>query len=124
MRVLPLRVAHRTKPDDAAPSVQSHYRTFTPTTSDSAPVPRIGTLTLAEAFRLGFSLGIGTTGSHVPYRSLTQAHAAFMPDASWAVSRFLPTSIPGSSPIPVLTPSMVFRHVISSSLSFVFLSLT
>ena len=43
MRVLPLRVAHRIKPDDDAPSVQSHYRTFFPTTSVSAPVSRIGT---------------------------------------------------------------------------------
>ena len=30
----------------SAPSVQSHYRTFIPTTSASAPVPRIGTLAL------------------------------------------------------------------------------
>jgi hypothetical protein len=63
MRVLPFRVAYKTKPDDVAPSVQSHYRTFLPTASDSAPVPRIGTLALAESIRLSFSLCIGTTGS-------------------------------------------------------------
>jgi hypothetical protein len=94
-RVLPLRVAYRTMPDDAAPSVQFHYRTFDPTTSDSAPVPRIGTLTLAEAFRLDFSLCIGATGSHVPHQSLIQGHAAFMPEASWAVSRFPSQPDPG-----------------------------
>ena len=55
--------------------------TFIPTTSDSAPVSRIGTLALAEAVRLSFSLYIGTTGSCVPYQSLDQGHAAFMPDA-------------------------------------------
>jgi hypothetical protein len=81
MWVLPFQVAHKTKPDDATPSVQSHYRTFVPTTSDSAPVSRISTLALAEAFRLSFSLRIGTTGSYVPYQSLDQGHAAFMPDA-------------------------------------------
>ncbi len=63
MRVLPFRVAHETKPDDAAPSVRSRYRTFIPTTSGSAPVSRIGTLALAESIRLSFSLCIGTTGS-------------------------------------------------------------
>jgi len=49
--------------------------------SDSAPVPRIGTLTLAEIIGLSFSLGIGTTGSYVPHPRLNQDHAAFMPDA-------------------------------------------
>src|ERR1700731_2294784 len=49
MRVLPFRVAHRIKPDDDAPSVQSHYRTFFPITDVSAPVPRIGTQTLTAA---------------------------------------------------------------------------
>jgi len=33
------------KPDDDAPSVQSHYKTFNPITGVSAPVPRIDTLT-------------------------------------------------------------------------------
>ncbi len=69
------------KPNDDAPSVQSHYKAFNPTTSISAPVPRIGTLALADAVRLGFSLHIGTTGSYVPYQSLDQDHAAFMPEA-------------------------------------------
>ena len=81
MQVLPLQVARRTKLDDDAPSVQSHYRTFSPTTDDSVPVPRIGTLALAEAVRLSFFLRSGTTGSYVPYQSLNQGHAAFMPDA-------------------------------------------
>jgi hypothetical protein len=36
------------------------------------------------------ALRIGATGSCVPYRSLSQGHAAFMPDADWAVSRHLP----------------------------------
>jgi hypothetical protein len=89
-RILPVRVVHWIKPDDDAPSVQSHYRTFIPTTGVSAPVPRIGTQTLTAVSRLGRSLRIGATGSCVPYRSLSQGHAAFMPDAGWAISRHLP----------------------------------
>lgn len=72
-------------------------------TNTSAPVPRIGTLTLTESIRLDFSLRIGTTGSQVPYRSLSQSHAAFVPDAGGAVSRSRPTLIPEQASPPVLT---------------------
>jgi len=37
---------------------------------------------------LSFSLRIGTTGSHVPHKSLDQVHATSMPDAVQAVNRF------------------------------------
>jgi hypothetical protein len=104
MRVIPLRVACWIQPDDDAPSVQPHYRTFVPTTGVSAPVPRIGTQTLTVTDRLGFSLSIGMTGSCVPYRSLSQGHAAFMPDAGWAVGRLPPTLARGiEDQIPVST---------------------
>src|ERR1700674_6106365 len=120
MRVFPVRVVHWIKPDDDAPSVQSHYRTFFPTTDVSAPVPRIGTQTLTAASRLGFSLRIGATGSCVPYRSLSQGHAAFMPDAGWAVGRTPPNLARGIEVrIPVSTSPGTLRHVISGSLSFV-----
>ena len=71
MVVIPFRVAAVIKPDDDAPSVRPHYRTIDPTMGVSAPVPRIGTQTLAATDRLGFSLHIRTTGSCVPYRSLS-----------------------------------------------------
>src|SRR3954464_6802762 len=45
--LLPLPVGSEPRRNTAAPSVQSHYRTFHPTTGCSAPVPRIGTLVLA-----------------------------------------------------------------------------
>ena len=91
-------------PNDDAPSVRSHYRTIHPSTGISAPVPRIGTQTLAATDRLDFSLGIGTTGSCVPYRSLSRGHAAFMPDAGWAVSRHRPTLARGTEvQVPVST---------------------
>jgi hypothetical protein len=66
MAVIPLRVATGVELNDDAPSVRFHYRTITPNTGASAPVPRIGTRTLAATNRLGFSLRIGTTGSCVP----------------------------------------------------------
>jgi hypothetical protein len=37
---------HYLKLDDVTPSLRFHYRTFLATTDDSAPVSRIGTLTL------------------------------------------------------------------------------
>ena len=76
--------------DDAAPSLQSHYRTFITTTGCSAPVPRIGTQALVGASHLRGSLNIGTTGSHVPHQSLDQGHATCTPDADGAVSRSRP----------------------------------
>ena len=95
MRLIPSLVDLRTRPNDAAPSVQPHYRAFLPTTGCSAPVPRIGTLILMGSPDSDFSLGIGATGSHVPHQSLDRGHAAFMPDAAWAVDRSPPRLIPG-----------------------------
>ena len=45
--------------NNAAPSVQLHYRAFVPTTSHSAPVLRIGSLVLAVVAACDFSLYIG-----------------------------------------------------------------
>jgi hypothetical protein len=77
--------------NNAAPSVQPHYRAFIPTTGHSAPVLRIGTLALAVGAACGFSLGIGATGSHVPYKSQVELRAAYMPDAARAVSGLPPS---------------------------------
>jgi hypothetical protein len=40
--------------------------------------------------RLWQAIGVGTTGSHVPHQSLSQARAASMPDTAWAINRHLP----------------------------------
>ena len=99
-RLLPSPVDLAPELNNAAPSVQPHYRAFIPTTSCSAPVPRIGTLALMGASHLSFSLGIGATGSHVPRKSLTQSHAAFMPDAARAAIRPPPRLVPGQRLLP------------------------
>src|SRR5437764_11184658 len=86
---------------------------------------RIGTLVLAVTDRLDFSLNIGTTGSCVPYRSPSQGHAAFMPDAGWSVGRLPPTLARGTEvQIPVSTSMNTLRHVISGLLAFFSLSHT
>src|SRR3954447_21119098 len=99
--------------NEAAPSLQLHYRAFLTTTSDSAPVLRLGTL--ARATCLTGSLHIGATGSHVPYGSQDHGHAPSMPDAG----------IIGHPPTLSQERSWfrrrqkMFRHVISGSLSLV-----
>jgi len=50
--------------------------------------------------RLDFSLGIGTTGSHVPHKSLARLRAAYMPDAARAGFRATPELIPGEDSTP------------------------
>src|ERR1035437_9302089 len=76
--------------NNAAPSLQPHYRTFITTTGCSAPVLRIGTLVLTVLAALDFSLCIGATGSHVPYKSQVELRAAYMPDTGRAGFRVLP----------------------------------
>jgi hypothetical protein len=85
---LPCRVDQKVKPIDPTPSLHLHYRDFSTNTGWSAPVLRIGTLTLMGSSHLSFSLNIEATGSHVPRKSLDQVHAIFMPDAAQAVNRF------------------------------------
>ena len=50
--------------------------------------------------RLDVSLCIETTGSHVPYKSLIQLRAAYMPDATRATSRIAPEFFPKESRAP------------------------
>jgi len=81
-------------------------------------------LSRSWGFHLRFSLDIEATGSHVPHKSLNQSLAAFMPDAIWAVIRFLPDSSRFNDFPPVLTSSLRFRHIISGSLALDSLILT
>jgi hypothetical protein len=63
-------------------------------------VPGIGTLTLAGITRSSVSLSIRTTGSHVPYVSLIQSHAAFEPDAARAGLQVSARTHPGVTTTP------------------------
>jgi hypothetical protein len=90
---LPSLVDHLIKPDNVAPSLQPHYRAFYYGLLRPCAPPSV--LSLLWVGHLSFSLRIGARGSHVPHKSLNPGHAAFMPDAVWAVSRFSPRLIPG-----------------------------
>ena len=73
------------------------------------PLCPASVLWLLWGIHLSGSLDIGATGSHVPHISLNSGHAAFMPDAIWAVSRCLPDSSrvndspPGFDVVPMLS---------------------
>src|SRR3954453_2502415 len=69
--------------------------------------PRIGTLLLADSAAWSPPSRRSPTGryrgtpSHVPYESLDRAHAAYMPDTTWAVSGYPPSSSQDSPPASV-----------------------
>src|SRR5260370_40772489 len=54
--LIPLPVGPRPQLNNAAPSLQPHYRAFIATTGCSVPALRIGTLTLAVGAACSFSL--------------------------------------------------------------------
>ncbi len=67
---------------------------------------------------LDFSLGIGATGSHVPYKSLVELRAAYMPDDAWAVSGRVSQADPGGRVTPRFCHRLIsFRHFISGLLA-------
>ena len=60
--LLPLPVGQWPRPNNAAPSLQPHYRAFVATTGCSAPALRFGTLALAVGAACGLSLhAVGVT---------------------------------------------------------------
>ena len=74
--------------------------------------------------RLDFSITIRGVGSHVPYQSLCDVHAAYMPVTVWTAIRFLPDLSQANDSLLVLMTSLRFRHIFSSSLGFVSITLT
>ena len=87
--------------NNAAPSVQLHYRAFVPTTSHSAPMLRIGTLVLAVLAACDFSLCIGA--QVLTFR--TKAWLSFAPPPCrmpLGPSQASPELIPKEWPPPVL----------------------
>jgi hypothetical protein len=93
-------VGQQLRLNNVTPSVQSHYRTFIPNTGHSAPVLSIGTLVLAVLAACDFSLRIGATSSHVPYKSQVEFRAAYMPDAAQAAFRTTPELISEAASAP------------------------
>src|SRR5262249_36716989 len=118
MRLLPSLVGRLPRQDTAAPSVQPHYRTFSPTADSSVPVSCIGQLILIGATDLNVSLRIKTTGSHVPCKNLSRSHAAFGCRLGWA-SSLRPSLSRDDHMTSVSTSTMPFRPFIDGLLSLV-----
>ena len=129
-RLLPRRVGLGLTLVCPAPSLRPHYRTFTATTSRSAPVPRIGTLPLTvpplgvlplAAGRLNSpstpAVAIGTTGSPVPCQRLRRAHATYTPDtarASTQAAPWLRARHPGRAFVPGTPDNPGFDAIVLS----------
>ena len=79
--LLPSLVDQKIKLDDPTPSLHPHYRTSSLIRVGPPLCPAL-VLSPSWVLHLGFSLNIGTTGSHVPQRSLDQSHATFTPEAT------------------------------------------
>ena len=108
--------------NNAAPSVQLHYRAFVPTTSHSAPVLRIGTLVLAVLAACDFSLYIGA--QVLTFR--TKAWLSFAPPPCrirWAVSGISQANSEGMATPRFWHRLIRFRHVISGLLALASLNL-
>src|SRR6516165_2499654 len=82
----PVALAEQRSPFGPAPlqSLHPYYELLRP----CAPLRYSGPCGVR---RLDVSLGIGATGSHVPYKSLVELRAAYMPDAARAGFRVLPS---------------------------------
>src|SRR6516164_7161063 len=71
-RLLLFPVGQWPRPNNAAPSLQPHYRAFDATTGCSAPAPRFGTLALAVGAACGLSLHVVGVTRHRFSRSLQE----------------------------------------------------
>src|SRR6266700_4366196 len=119
-------VDHQTNPDNPPPSLQPHYRTFIATTRRSAPLPRIGTLPLADSaawgspFRRPHHPTVGhieASGSHVPHQRLNRARATSAPDNHLARNARTRQTRPRATTGPWFrSSSLRFRRFISGSL--------
>src|ERR1700751_2140730 len=110
--------------NNAAPSLQLHYRAFITTTGCPAPVPRIGTPTLAGAARLDRSLRIGRQVPTFRARAQFRVTPPSCRMPSGPQSGHPPDSSRVNDFPPVSTSSIRFRHVISGSLALVSPNLT
>src|SRR5262249_24074302 len=106
----PFPVDHSVKLDSVAPSLRFHYRTFTTTTRNSAPAPRVGTRAL-----MGLPLeplpSHRGAGSHVPHKSLYRIHAAYPAGRHLGSKQVTPRLFPDQRLPLVLTSSIRFRTV-------------
>src|SRR6516165_11886033 len=80
-RLLLFSVGQWPRPNNAAPSLQPHYRAFLATTGGSAPAPRFGTLALAVGAACGLSLHVLGRDEAQVLTFRTKAWSSFAPPA-------------------------------------------
>src|SRR5258705_6154463 len=73
------QLANGPRPNNAAPSLQPHYRAFDATTGCSAPAPRFGTLALAVGAACGLSLHARRRDEAQVLTVHTEAWSSFAP---------------------------------------------
>jgi hypothetical protein len=104
--------------NNAAPSLQLHYRAFVTTTGCSVPALRFGTLALAVGAACGLSLAIGEQ----VLTFHTKAWSSFAPPPCrmpLGQSQDIPQADPGGMATPRFWHRLSsFRHVISGLLAF------
>ena len=93
----------------STPSLRPNYRASSLLRVDP-PLCHASGLLSSWVFHLGISLGIVTTGSHVPHESLNRARATFTPVTIKAVSRSRLDRIPGQR----LEPGFDDVHTLST----------
>src|SRR6516225_8533200 len=98
-----LPVGARPRLNNAAPSLQPYYRAFAATTGCSAPQAPHRYCRPCGFSRLRLLPWHRSRGSHVPYQSLVELRAAYMPDAARAGFRVLPDFSQRQGQPPVLT---------------------
>ena len=84
----PCGLAQPMSPHCTHPLCSAGFHGFIATTECSAPWRRVRTLALVVHATCGFSVCIGTEGSHVPNNRLTRDQATYMPDTVPPVNRF------------------------------------
>src|SRR5215469_8405304 len=77
--LLPFPVGPWPRPNNAAPSLQPHYRAFVATTGGYAPAPRFGTLALAVGAACGLSLHVIGRDEAQVLTFRTKAWSSFAP---------------------------------------------
>src|SRR5215468_6529756 len=91
------------RPNNAAPSLQPHYRAFDTTTGCSAPAPRFGTLALAVGAACGLSLHVLGRDEAQVLTFHTKAWSSFAPPTCrmpLGQSQGIPRADPGGRVTP------------------------
>src|SRR5207244_7088128 len=119
--LLPFPVGQWPRPNNAAPSLQPHYRTFDAITDCSAPAPRFGTLALTVGAACGLSLHADGRDEAQVLTLRTKAWSSFAPPTCrMPLGQYqgIPRADPGGRVTPRFWQHLIrFRHFSDGSLA-------